>query len=593
MRPSYKYIGLVVVTILILSYVYLNFNNYMTGRENIPTYIISKDEKGTITAKNESTGAIEFSGTDISDILTSVNNAITKEGIIKIKEGTYKPSSTVTFTKYIKLNAEGNVIFDWNNTTGQFLFIFIGSELSAASLTADVKANANIITVNDASSASNGDLVLIYDNTIWNPTYYPTWKTGELHEISSISGNNITIADTTINSFSTAQSGSVKIIRPITVEINGITIKGPGSTYLCRGIWLHYNKNSVIRNGKFNKCGRDEIVIGDSYQVTVENNNIGDNIYTGLGYGIVVADSSAYTNIKNNYFYHCRHCITVGGAGVVGQGRDTTVSFNTFFDSNGTQAVIDAHPIAESYYIYNNTIYSPPLMGAIVSGARVTKIIGNTIIGGLGIYPYTTTKSPGSIIEISDNLLIDSRRVFNNENNMSIYQINIENNIMTGDAIWSITILSNAAKYIISGNKFSSTNKGTGQWGIYVGNSNNGTISNNTINNSYYSGIKLDSVNNTDILNNIITDYNNYGDSGEKGIGLINSSYNTIANNILKRSGDTATYGIAETGTSDYNRIVNNNLNQVGTIISNRIQLVGSNTNLSNNQGYKTENNSN
>lgn len=64
-------------------------------------------------------------------------------------------------------------------------------------------------------------------------------------------------------------------------------------------------------------------------------------------------------------------------------------------------------------------------------------------------------------------------------------------------------------------------------------------------------------------------DYN-YGDFGEKGIMLVNSSYNTIVNNIIKRSGDRDTYGITETGTSDYNRILDNNLNEVGTIISNR-----------------------
>ena len=101
----------------------------------------------------------------------------------------------------------------------------------------------------------------------------------------------------------------------------------------------------------------------------------------------------------------------------------------------------------------------------------------------------------------------------------------------------------------------------------------------------------MNSVNNTNISNNIVTNYNNYGDFGENGINLVNSSYNTVSRNVLKRTGDKGTYGIAETGTSDYNRIFDNDLNQVGTINSNRIQRVGRNTNIMNNIGDETGNN--
>lgn len=577
-------IGLIII--LILSFIYFFYN-----KPYEQTYIISKGEMGNIMAINESNSKVEFSGTDISYILASINNVITNKGIIKIKEGIYIPSTSVTFTKNIKLKAEGNVVFSWSNSSGEFLFIFTGLEVGKSLITKNVKENTNIITLNKETmnnwNIMSGDLVLIYDNMIWNPIY-PEWKTGELHKISSISKssiwNNITITDGLINPYTVIEKGNVKLIRPITVEVNGITIEGPGNISICRGIYLRYNKNSVIRDGKFQKCGKEEIVIGDSYKVTVENNKIGDNIYNGFGYGVVVADTSAYTNITKNYFYNCRHCVTIGGIEELGQAREALVSFNTFDDNTGTQAVIDAHPIAESYYIYNNKIYSPPEQGAIVSGAKITKIKGNNIIGGLGIYSYKTTRS-GFIIEIADNLLDNSRRIFNNENgNTTIYQIDIENNIIIGDTIWSIVSLYNATKFMISGNQFNSKNKGIGQWGIYVNNSQNGIISNNTINNSYYSGIYLNNVNNTNIYNNSVTDYNNYGDLGEKGILLKNSSNNTIANNVLKKSGDTGTYGIGEIGTSDFNELFDNNLREVGTINSNRIQIVGKNTKIRNNR---------
>lgn len=436
----------------------------------------------------------------------------------------------------------------------------------------------------DKDNIDKGNLILISDNATWNPNFYPGWKTGELHEISSKSGNIITISDKTINSFAINRSGDIKLIKPITVQINGISLNGPGDKLLCRGILLKYNKNSLIHNSKLQRCGKDEIVVEDSYKVSIENNIIGDNIYNGLGYGVVIADSTAYTNITSNFFYNCRHCVTIGGSGIMGQGRETTVNFNMFNDITGTQAVIDAHPISESYYIYYNIIYSPSLEGAIVTGSRKTKIIGNIIIGGLGIYLYNTTKSDFSL-EINDNYMIDSRRIFNNENSLQISRIDIKNNTIIGD-IWSIAALYNATSFNISGNIFNSKNNKEGQWGIYIKNSKNGKIFKNNISNSYYSGIMLESTNNTIISRNNLENYNNYGDLGESGIKLDNSSYNSIIGNILNKFGKGA-YGISEIGTSDHNEISNNDLVKVGDITDNRIQSIGKNTNISNNKGYK------
>lgn len=501
------------------------------------TYIIYKDGN-IINAKNENTGSIDFIGTDISTILKSIAGMITGGETIYFKgPATYAPSSQIIFTKSIRLIADGNVTFNWNILT-RYLFTFNGTELGTTTLTGYVAIGSNSIPVTSVGTAIAGDLLLIYDNTVWNPTFNATWKTGELHEISSISGNTVTITDSTINTFTAAQSDSVILIRPITVEINGITVNGVDSSAAYEGLSLNYNKNSMVQNSKFQKNGLESLEVIDSYNTTIKHNNIGDNIFDGYGYGVAISDSSAYTTITNNYFYNGRHCITLGGHGVRGQPRDTMISFNTFADSQSgnAAAVIDAHPIAESYYIYNNIIYAPvgisSAYGIIHSGAKVTKIIGNRIIGGYGIRPAVT---PNFTMEIANNTFTDSKHIYHYWDSAdSPKLISIKDNIIIGD-VWAIADIYNATSFIISGNQFLSTNNDDKN-AIYLHSCTNGLISNNTINN-----------------------------------------------------GGTIPYGIVESGASDYNRIYDNNLAGIITA-SHRIISVGTNTKIRKNAGYLTEN---
>jgi len=60
----------------------------------------------TIYAKNGTTGEIEFSGTDASQVIQSAINALTNGGKILIKAGTYLLSSPLTLNRYISLVGE-------------------------------------------------------------------------------------------------------------------------------------------------------------------------------------------------------------------------------------------------------------------------------------------------------------------------------------------------------------------------------------------------------------------------------------------------------------------------------------------------------
>lgn len=391
-----------------------NISDILTSVNNAKidkdAYLIYKDGN-TINAENKSTGKIEFTGKNISDILTSVSKAIIDGGTILIKEGVYTPSSPITFTKSINFIGTGNTIFNWN-TKGYPLFEFDGLRLRTTGLEANVVSGTNIVSVQNIGTAKVGDLVLIYDNTIWTTKWYPTWKTGELHEISSITGTSITMSDTTIHSYSTSNGGNALLIRPTSVEINGITVIGGSSTDDYRAIQLRYNKNSIVRNNKLQNNGLEAVSARDSFRTTIDHNNIGGSAMNGYGYGVAVEDSSAYTTISNNYIDNSRHVIANGGNEKVGQPRETTVIRNIIDDSMATvpsDCVVDAHRITESLYIYNNTIYSPAGRNAIGSGAKITKVVGNIMYGGDGV---AQTGTANYTFEITGNNFIDSRHIW-------------------------------------------------------------------------------------------------------------------------------------------------------------------------------------
>ncbi len=544
------------------------------------SYIIFKDGD-TIYAKNGTTGKIDYSETDISTILTSINGVISGGDTILIKQGIYAPGSKVIFTKSVEIIGEGEVIFNWTKTGyGNTVLQFNGTALSSTTITGDVAKGANTIVVTNVGSAIPGDLLNIYDDTIWNPDEYPINKTAELHEISSISGNNITIKDKTINTFATTKNGTVVLIRPITIEVRGININGPGATVEGFGIGLYYTKNSIIKDSKFQNCGWTSIQIERSYYPTVENNVIGDNnYYTNTGYGTSISAGTAYAIIRNNRFYNARHAIALGTSGIVnGVPRDIWVVGNIFDVSIGISSAIDAHN-GESYYIYNNTFYTNDY--AVQASTKITKFVGNTVIGGYGVRPRGSPPY-ATHWDISNNTFIDTAYIFRYSQATDIIdQLNIKNNTITGN-INAITQAYNLKNFIISGNQFYST-KATGEEVIGILNSTKGIISNNIVRNASGTVIRLRQSSNYNLIsNNQFLDWR----SGS-AILIQDSNNNTVSNNLLSA---TTSYGIQESGTSNYNRFLDNDLTAVGTIIANRISIVGINTQLKNNTGYLTEN---
>lgn len=448
----------------------------------------------------------------------------------------------------------------------------------------------NVISVTSTGTAVEGDLILIYDDNGWagNPAY----KIGELHEISSIYGNTISITDSTIfNPFLVSRNGSVRFIRPITVEIDGIIINGPDKTGISGnyyGPYLIYTKNSYIHNCTFQNNGYNEFNVDNCYNTVFENNIVGNALKAGLGYGLTITNGSAYTIIINNRFFSCRHAITHGIGNPPGQARETYIINNRFDTGTSSAWIIDSHG-SWSWYIYNNVINCPDGGAAIAGSVQITRIIGNTIIGGNGCGQNTGVLGPITF-ECSNNRFINTRYCFS-QGGIPLptpYNLIIQNNVLIGD-VWGIVHIRVATidTCNISDNRIDANRPI--EAAILIEDCNNAIISNNYMNNTT-GGISIgkypsNSSNNNIVSNNIIANW--YAGSGNYGIVITNGNHNTISGNILKGTN----YGIGVYTTSDSNRIFDNDVSQVTGSIKIYLNTPSTtNTTIKNNQGYKTEN---
>jgi len=75
-------------------------------RDSTNSYTVSISGS-TVSAKNDQTGIVEFSGTDAAKVINSTLNALTPGGSVLIKSGTYMMSTNVSIHSYTKLYGEG------------------------------------------------------------------------------------------------------------------------------------------------------------------------------------------------------------------------------------------------------------------------------------------------------------------------------------------------------------------------------------------------------------------------------------------------------------------------------------------------------
>jgi parallel beta-helix repeat protein len=545
-----------------------------------PANVIVSIDGGTVSARNAAGDLIQSgkAGSDDASVIQTAIDTAPDGGVVEILEGTYAITSKISSGKSVSIRGVGMPTLE--STVRASAFSFCGPKGKIYRFGGDPKAGDTRITVAGASGIDPGDLVLIFDDTVWNPNDegYEGMKTGELHRVLNVNGNTLILEDALVHGYSSANGGGIQHITPITIIIEGIHLTAPDNTADYSGIAIGYAADSRITDCIIENTGMRAIYLRDCYQTTVANNSIRKCERAGYGYGVGIQCSSAYTWILNNEIDLCRHTIAHAALpSTPGVPRETHIENNYLRGSIGH--TVDAHPCTESMYIENNEIANTNSQHSLVySGAKLTVIRNNTFLDANGITKRGAVDDCTFII--SDNTFQGVITCVNTGEKGSITYLEFSNNVCNGikNHVCKTRI---AEEVVISKN----TCDGASEDGaILIEAAKKGMIDNNVVDNCYRYCIKILDSSGLTILDNVCTNANRGGDGSDENVPIcLNNSMNILVekNQCYDDESVESAYWIAEVGSSN-NNVIRNNLFK-GEGVEGTVLKVGQNTIVENN----------
>ena len=429
--------------------------------------------------------------------------------------------------------------------------------------------NCSDASISDNTFVVNGDGIRILSSTanitINNNTFQSNNYYGALLSSSRANITNNTITNTDITAVSLTSSHSS--------NITNNTVSSSGSSDdNAAGIRLSGSTNNNLIENNITGTGTDGV--GIELLSSSNSNNLRDNIitYSGGTYGILLSASSGNDLINNTAKNK-----DVDGLHLTSNSNYTRVQYNNFSDNSYGGVTIDdgSHNTLTGNTVLSNdggTAYTPRSGVTILSGTN-NSIVGNILSynsrNGIRVDSAGNRISDNTIVNNSDNgIWIDTDDNTFSNNSITInsgtgYGFYIDfgeydnyiyqNNTVNGESIYyyycnsseTVTVepltvarVSNVGKitlikcydFEITGNTLTNNSYIDGvasSSGIFLYNSSNVTISNNTIEGNYLGVYLYNSSNNT------INDTNQINTSENSGLYLNLSDYNNITDNNL------------------------------------------------------------
>jgi hypothetical protein len=467
-------------------------------------------------------------GDGVADETSYVQSAIDNAtGVVDLLGKTYRVDNTLT----LDVDNSGIIIkngtLDFSNSSESAYIDIAGTSSGLASLTADASAGDLTISLNGVTGLDTGDFALLQSNVVWGGSAV----TGEIVEVDSISGYNVTFREPIEEPYTVATSSYLSWYDIVdNIEFLNVTFIGNPSAS-GTGDMI---KARTVSNLKITKChfsGFKNYAI-NLYSIVV-NAVIDNNRFVNSGtYGksLFVRGSSSNVAYTNNTVSRVTNGCFFGFTGVntYGQVRHSVANGNIF---EGVTNAVRFEANSRHIGISDNDI-TCDTTGAGGSGSGIYvvgidyKITGNKIrkAGGYGLTVLTNV-SP----TISDSRSLILSNVVNDPGSYGIYLQDTDSQ--------SIEINSNT----IHG---STT-------GIHIaGRTGDTMISNNIIRESSAHGINLSANDYINVVGNIIE---NASASTDSCIYSIGSSYTVISSNRLHSDGG---YGI--NGVLTYSNIASN-----------------------------------
>ena len=319
----------------------------------------------------------------------------------------YKSSGQLNITKDITIIGNNSeLVFD------TFFLNIEGSMSEPVAVTQDIYNNTNIIV--STLDVAQGDYLLLLDDTDFSFSQHRNYyKTSDILEVESKSGNNITTVESIQGNYKSPNSIVVRKFNMIEVNIKDLTITANEKSEFA--IRMRYCKNSTLDNINTLYGYIGSVYIMSCVDTKVINSSIvGKQQIDGYAYGVSIIESKNII-VDNCYCYGERHGVAIGSSGL-GICRNLLIQ-NSVINNDPIRAYYsaDIHGGASDVKYINNTIYS----GCAVSGYNAS-YIGNKIF-------ESATNAPAILLEerVGGMFYIHNNEIISNKENTSIYPIRI------------------------------------------------------------------------------------------------------------------------------------------------------------------------
>lgn len=337
----------------------INFNDTKIINPNNKTiFSPTTTITGTIVTDKVHSDWMGLSGTD--DETTTLQalidfTSLTTGKTLELADGEYTFTGLdITDEINIKGQGTGNTTLT-TTLTGNHVIRIRGTLGSDISLTNNVDLNDTILSVSSGANFSRGDYVyLTSKDTIRNVS--GQYK-GEICQIIAISGrgNILDLSTRVADSYTTAYAAKVNKINFIeNVNISDLTIKNSSGHLNSFGITLDYCLNPRITNVNIDSCFYAALSLYTVRGGVFTGLNFTENLNTGTGYAISIANATDYTDFYSCRGQRSRHFITFGSNSL--GGRQRYISINNCYAEGwrlGSGVVYDTHPSAQ-YVTFNN-----------------------------------------------------------------------------------------------------------------------------------------------------------------------------------------------------------------------------------------------
>jgi parallel beta-helix repeat protein len=386
-----------------------------------PEHIIAGERQQVVSLANNSTDPLLFtiggkmsvfwwgaagdgSTDDTIAIQAGVYTACNCNGNLYFPASIYVLTSTINITAMLTLSGEGEkTLFNMAAITDAAAFQAIGSVVDTSTLTVNADEGDVSVTVSDGTKFDDDDWVMLRSEATVGTA---AQKKGEIVQVSSVAGGNVTFKDPINDNYSIADTATLCKLSMISgISVHGISFYGSDDdTDRHQGMYFYMCRDLTITKFRAEKTNSRGLRLVSCIDFYVGQSRFIDILGAGTQYGISVTYSSQDGLIEGCIGRNTRHVVTYGGGGT-DYGIVRRVTTQHCIAHQCRDAGFDSHAGAEDVSFLNNIVHGSPVDGIIMQCSR-GKIIGNTVINSYatryGIFAQMCGSKPMDI-QIHDN----------------------------------------------------------------------------------------------------------------------------------------------------------------------------------------------